>query len=66
MYFSGWAGFLRKNEDPNWKVEVAGIDFGKSQRYIVMCVITLVIIFSFLGQVVFSVMGKQQMQCHVM
>lgn len=54
---AAWFFFLRKNEDPEWVVEVGGVQLGKTQRWFGMTGISLFIIFIFVGQLIFSVAG---------
>uniref|UniRef100_A0A7S1AIB9 PRA1 family protein n=1 Tax=Noctiluca scintillans TaxID=2966 RepID=A0A7S1AIB9_NOCSC len=49
-----WVGFMRKNEDPTWEVNVGGVALGKSQRSIILGVITAIVMISVVGQVLFS------------
>merc|ERR1719215_1855696 len=35
-----WSVFLKKNDDVNWEVTVAGMQLGKTQRWMVMSAIT--------------------------
>lgn len=55
---AAWFFFLKKNEEENWKVNVGGIDLGKSQRMMVMGLITLIFTLFLLGQLVFSLVGS--------
>mmetsp|Transcript_88233 Transcript_88233/g.175298 ORF Transcript_88233/g.175298 Transcript_88233/m.175298 type:complete len:202 (-) Transcript_88233:83-688(-) len=50
----GWVAFLRKNDDPNWEVNVGGMPLGKTQRWMVLSVVTAVVLLVFVGQVLFS------------
>lgn len=50
----GWILFLRKNEDPNWEVIVAGISFTPNMRYMSMLILTLLLILFVCGNVIFS------------
>jgi len=50
-----WVGFLWKNDDPNWEVKVADVSFGKTQRWLILCVITSVVLLNVVGHILFSV-----------
>jgi len=49
-----WVLFLRKNDDPEWKMMIAGIPIGPTQRWVLMCVISIIAILVFIGQIIFS------------
>mmetsp|Transcript_45758 Transcript_45758/g.106246 ORF Transcript_45758/g.106246 Transcript_45758/m.106246 type:complete len:204 (+) Transcript_45758:66-677(+) len=37
-----WMAFLKKNEDPNWEVNIGGMPLGKSQRQVVLGCISVI------------------------
>merc|ERR1719411_460549 len=49
-----WVAFLRKNDDPNWEVNVGGMSLGKTQRWMVLSAITAIVLLCVVGQVFFS------------
>jgi len=49
-----WIAFLRKNEDPNWEVNMFGMSLGKTQRWTVLSVATAIVLLFFAGQILFS------------
>lgn len=49
-----WVAFLRKNDDPHWIVNIAGIELGKSHRWMVLGLITALVLLTVLGQLFFS------------
>ena len=48
-----WALFLRKNEDPEWKVEVAGVSLNASQRWGVLFLFSFVTFMLVSGSLIF-------------
>eukprot|EP00397_Hematodinium_sp_SG-2012_P053109 GEMP01063201.1.p1 GENE.GEMP01063201.1~~GEMP01063201.1.p1 ORF type:complete len:184 (+),score=30.42 GEMP01063201.1:122-673(+) len=51
----GWVGFLRKNEDENWQVNIGGVVMSKMHRLYAMLLLTALIVIMFLGSVIGSV-----------
>lgn len=49
-----WAWFLRKNEDPNWEVNVGGVSLGASQRWFLLAGLSLLLVFIICGTIIFS------------
>mmetsp|Transcript_25540 Transcript_25540/g.53968 ORF Transcript_25540/g.53968 Transcript_25540/m.53968 type:complete len:202 (+) Transcript_25540:78-683(+) len=49
-----WMAFLKKNDDPNWEVNVGGMALGKTQRWMVLAAITAIVLLCVVGQVFFS------------
>eukprot|EP00413_Alexandrium_margalefii_P049789 CAMPEP_0204608408 /NCGR_PEP_ID=MMETSP0661-20131031/60295_1 /ASSEMBLY_ACC=CAM_ASM_000606 /TAXON_ID=109239 /ORGANISM="Alexandrium margalefi, Strain AMGDE01CS-322" /LENGTH=197 /DNA_ID=CAMNT_0051619917 /DNA_START=68 /DNA_END=661 /DNA_ORIENTATION=+ len=49
-----WIGFLKKNDDPNWEVNIAGMQLGKTQRWMALGAITAVVLLCVVGQILFS------------
>jgi len=52
---ASWAGFLRKNEDPNWEVVMGGVTVDKRKRVMGMGAITGLVVIIFLGSTLTSV-----------
>lgn len=52
-----WFFFAKKNEDPNWKVNVANMELGKTHRYLIALAVTAILLLVFLGGILFSVLG---------
>jgi len=52
---AGWAGFLRKNEDPEWQVVIGGVTVQKRQRVMGMGAISGLTVLIFLGSTLTSV-----------
>jgi len=50
----GWAVFLKKNEDPNWQLQVGGMDLGKKQRSYILAAVSGIVLLSVVGQVLFT------------
>ena len=48
-----WGLFLRKNDDPDWMPEVAGVTLHSAQRWGVMFLATMVIILLVSGSLIF-------------
>merc|ERR1712118_396300 len=48
-----WMVFLKKNDDPNWQPEIAGMPLGPTQRMIILAGITLLIMLIVAGNTVF-------------
>jgi hypothetical protein len=49
-----WMGFLKKNDDPNWEVNIGGMSLGKTQRWMVLSTITAIVLLCVVGQILFS------------
>eukprot|EP00427_Karlodinium_veneficum_P039969 CAMPEP_0169298222 /NCGR_PEP_ID=MMETSP1016-20121227/66306_1 /TAXON_ID=342587 /ORGANISM="Karlodinium micrum, Strain CCMP2283" /LENGTH=195 /DNA_ID=CAMNT_0009390161 /DNA_START=72 /DNA_END=659 /DNA_ORIENTATION=+ len=49
-----WMAFLKKNDDPEWEVSIAGMPLGKSQRWMALGALTAIVLLSVVGQVIFS------------
>jgi general stress protein CsbA len=49
-----WMVFLKKNDDPNWEVNVGGVSLGKTQRWMVLSAITSIVLLCVVGQILFS------------
>jgi len=49
-----WVAFLKKNDDPNWQINVGGIELGKTQRWMALSAISALVFLSFVGKVLFS------------
>jgi hypothetical protein len=49
-----WMAFLKKNDDPNWEVNVGGMEIGKTQRWIALSAITAIVLLCFVSQVLFE------------
>merc|ERR1719499_101241 len=49
-----WMAFLKKNDDPNWEVNIAGMPLGKTQRWMALSAITAVVLLCVVGQIFFS------------
>eukprot|EP00928_Gymnodinium_smaydae_P044153 TRINITY_DN29475_c0_g1_i2.p2 TRINITY_DN29475_c0_g1~~TRINITY_DN29475_c0_g1_i2.p2 ORF type:complete len:190 (-),score=57.43 TRINITY_DN29475_c0_g1_i2:159-728(-) len=49
-----WMAFLKKNDDPNWEVNVGGMPLNKTHRWMVLTAITAIVLLSVVGQVIFS------------
>merc|ERR1712061_23406 len=49
-----WVAFLKKNDDPEWEVNIGGVSLGKTQRWMALSAITAVVLLSVVGQVFFS------------
>merc|ERR1711865_1297772 len=49
-----WVAFLRKNDDPKWQVNLGGVELGKTQRWMILSGLTALVLFSAVGQVIFS------------
>eukprot|EP00747_Dinoflagellata_sp_TGD_P165395 gnl/TRDRNA2_/TRDRNA2_186608_c0_seq1.p1 gnl/TRDRNA2_/TRDRNA2_186608_c0~~gnl/TRDRNA2_/TRDRNA2_186608_c0_seq1.p1 ORF type:complete len:231 (-),score=58.53 gnl/TRDRNA2_/TRDRNA2_186608_c0_seq1:367-996(-) len=49
-----WMSFLKKNDDPNWMVEIGGIQLGKTQRWLALSGITAIVLLCVVGQIFFS------------
>lgn len=52
---ASWAGFLRKNEDPEWQVVLGGVTVNKRQRVMGMGGISGLVVLIFLGSTLSSV-----------
>ena len=53
----GWGFMIKKNEDPNYMLVVAGVPLGKPQRTIAASVLTGILILIFAGSLILSVLG---------
>eukprot|EP00746_Dinoflagellata_sp_MGD_P007457 gnl/MRDRNA2_/MRDRNA2_114757_c0_seq1.p1 gnl/MRDRNA2_/MRDRNA2_114757_c0~~gnl/MRDRNA2_/MRDRNA2_114757_c0_seq1.p1 ORF type:complete len:222 (+),score=51.02 gnl/MRDRNA2_/MRDRNA2_114757_c0_seq1:87-668(+) len=49
-----WMWFLKKNDDPNWTLNVGGVELGKTQRWMGLSAITALVLLSVVGNVIFS------------
>lgn len=49
-----WMAFLRKNDDPAWEVQLAGVLLGKTQRWLILCGITSILLLCVVGRILFS------------
>lgn len=49
-----WMGFLKKNDDPTWEVNIGGMSLGKTQRWMVLSALTAIVLLCVVGQVFFS------------
>lgn len=49
-----WVAFLRKNQDPNWVVTVAGFQLSNAQRWMGFMAISILVLLSFVGKVLAS------------
>jgi len=49
-----WMGFLKKNDDPHWEVNVGGVQLGKTQRWMILSAMTAIVLLCVVGQVLFS------------
>lgn len=49
-----WMWFLKKNDDPNWNLEIGGVPLGKTQRWMGLSGLTALVLLSVVGNVVFS------------
>jgi hypothetical protein len=49
-----WIAFLKKNDDPDWQVQVGGMDLGKTQRWMVLVALTAIVLLTVVGQLFFS------------
>eukprot|EP00747_Dinoflagellata_sp_TGD_P168976 gnl/TRDRNA2_/TRDRNA2_196705_c0_seq1.p1 gnl/TRDRNA2_/TRDRNA2_196705_c0~~gnl/TRDRNA2_/TRDRNA2_196705_c0_seq1.p1 ORF type:complete len:283 (+),score=57.58 gnl/TRDRNA2_/TRDRNA2_196705_c0_seq1:97-945(+) len=49
-----WMAFLKKNEDPNWKPVVGGVELGPMQRWLALAVITAILLLCVAGGTIFS------------
>ena len=54
---AGWGYLLKKNEDPNYMLVVAGVPLGKPQRTIAMSILSAILILIFAGSLILSVLG---------
>lgn len=63
LMMAAWFFFMKKNEDEQWKVNIGGIDLGKSQRTMAMGVLTMIMTLFLLGQLVFSLVGSVGAMC---
>lgn len=49
-----WMWFLKKNDDPDWEVNIGGINLGKTQRWLVLCALSAVAFLVSAGNLLFS------------
>merc|ERR1719321_653860 len=49
-----WMWFLKKNDDPNWQLNIGGVELGKTQRWLGLSGITALVLLSVVGNVIFS------------
>lgn len=49
-----WMWFLKKNDDPNWQVNIGGMDLGKTQRWLILCALSAVAFLMSVGNLLFS------------
>ena len=54
---AGWGFLLKKNEDPNYMLVLAGIPLGKPQRTILASVVSGILILIFAGSLILSVLA---------
>jgi hypothetical protein len=54
---AGWGFLLKKNEDPNYMLVVAGIPLAKTQRTIAAAILSGILILIFAGSLILSVLG---------
>ncbi|KAF4688079.1 hypothetical protein FOZ60_003194 [Perkinsus olseni] len=52
-----WFVFLGKNEDPNWKPKINGMELSKTQRTFGLLAVTLLLVLIFAGGLIMSVLG---------
>lgn len=49
-----WMAFLQKNDDPSWEVQVAGMEIGKMQRWMILSMTTAIALLCVVGEVLCS------------
>jgi hypothetical protein len=49
-----WVIFLKKNDDPEWKPTISGVELGPMQRWLFLAVITALILMTVAGNTIFN------------